>query len=347
MVHSSSTDGWRSWNAIKAAATCPTVWMTTWGGLFVMGLVLALPWQAWFADSTSHRYAIDELIRSLSASFSFDNGAATAQLDSQTAQSGAVLALAAVLLGIFAAGGWLVLFLDGGSGPKLHRFLTGGARHFWRFMRLWILLMVLLAGWYWLFYDDPWDTFVLSRWLRVPEYDYSRLETMHSELHVALLGWARDLIFGLGFAFLMTCGTYARTRMAYLSRYSSCLALLGALGMILRHPVRTMRPLVALFMFEALIVTLGLGWSVRSVGSLLGQAESWLIVLGLFLLGQLAVMLRELGRGAKYHVALHVQHSIRPRPVELPATSIGAPGGPQYPLDDDTESAADGFGATI
>ncbi|MFT5048617.1 MAG: hypothetical protein ACI8QZ_000004 [Chlamydiales bacterium] len=347
METNNSTDGGRSWTAIKAAAARPTVWISTWAALFAMGLALALPWQAWFADSTSHRYAIDELIASLTATFRVDTAAATAQLDSQTAQSGAVMALAAVMLGIFSAGGWLVIFLDGRDGPRLRRFLGGGARHFARFFRLWLLLMLLLGGWYWLFYEDPWDTFVLTRWLRVPEYDQGDLYTMDSELHVVALGWARDLLFGLGFAFFMACGTYARTRMAYLSRYSAFTALLGALGMILRHPIRTLRPLIALFVFEALFVTLALGWSVRAIGWQLGHGNSVFLVLALFLLGQLAVLLRELGRGAKYHAALHVVHAIRPRSDDPELTSIGGPGGPQYPIDENSEAATDGFGATI
>lgn len=348
-VKNEHTEGWISWRALKSSAGRPTLWLATWSVLSIMALAVALPWQSWFEGATAKRYAPGELLRSLPATFRFDHASELSQLGAHTAQSGAVLALGAILLGIFAAGGWLRIWLEADEGPRLRRFLTGGAHYFWRFLRVWFISMVVLAVWRWVLYGKPWDELVLSRWLRIPKDDYNALETLSSESHVVALGLARDTLFWIGFALVLTCGVYARTRMAMLKRFSAFSAMLASSGTILRRPIRTLRPMFGLFLYEILFVTVGLGWAVRGIGTQLGEDSSWLVLFALFAVGQLAVMLRELGRGAKYAASVEVLGGI------LPAAGaegeehegLGGPGGPQYPIDEDLPATGEGFGATV
>jgi hypothetical protein len=58
-------------------------------------------------------------------------------------------------------------------------------------------------------------------------------------------------------------------------------------------------------------------------------------LLGLFALGQAALLGRGILRGARYHAAAQVSKQLVPPPTEVDpwAGGVGGPGGPQYPID--------------
>ena len=316
--------GWLFRRGLTAALARPIPYLATWSILLVMAAALALPWQGWFENAADHRYQASELIETLSTTFRYDHRTAVSQLDSQTAELGSVLALLAVFVGIFSAGGWLTVFLERGEGRSLKRFLRGGTEHFWRFLRLWLMLMVLTGLWHWVFYGMPWKRLVLEGWLRVPKHDLGRLDTLDSEWHVAALGWARDGAFALLFVSTLAVGVYARARMAFFERHSAFKALFGALGSVLRRPIRTLRPLIAIFMVEGLLISLGAGYLVRWISGGLADGDTWTRLAGLFVVGQLAVLWREMSRGARYFVALEVLRSTN-RTEEASWPSLGGP----------------------
>ena len=282
----------------------------------------------------------DDLVHSLSASFRHDHAQGLSQLNDATANLGAVLAFLAMLVGVFAAGGWLQVILERTHGRSLRRFFMGGARYFGRFLRFFVLSAALLALWSWLVYGDPWDRWVLGEWQGVPEDDWGELETLGSELHVRWLGWLRDGVHAVGFLLILAWGTFTRTRMALLDGTSTLKAgVLTFFGM-LRHPIKTLRPLTLLFLLELLVVTVACGQFSLWLEEGLLERPSGGLVLAMLLTGLIALMFREIVRGARYHAAVKVSQEIvrRPPKLEDPWKAIGGPGGPQYPVDSDGES---------
>jgi hypothetical protein len=124
-------------------------------------LVVALPWYHELNDILTGRYPRGAQVHDLDAIFRADHRATLAALDEGSAHSGTLLACLAALLGIFFAGGWLQVILERTQGQSLRRFFLGGARYFWRFLRVWVLVLLVLAGLRWILYGMPWNEFVL------------------------------------------------------------------------------------------------------------------------------------------------------------------------------------------
>ena len=197
------------------------VWLMTWGATLLLSLVVALPWYSWFAGNVGQRYAPGKVSTFLDNIFRQDHREGLGEMNRMAAQSGAILAFLAILLGVFFAGGWLQIVLERTRGQSLRRFLYGGARYFWRFFRLLILTLLILALFGWVVYDLPFKESVLGAWLEVPEKDWGGLETLDSEGTVFAIRAGQDAVFAILFALTLTWGDYTRTRMALQDTYSA------------------------------------------------------------------------------------------------------------------------------
>lgn len=343
--------------SVRRILAGPPIWLLPTALLLLLALPVGMAWRAFFRDATAQRYypdrvvdaeeeapaqdaldhfLWDDLVYSLSPSFTTDHAEGLAELERSTAQGGAALGVLAMLLGVFSAGGWLQVILQRAHGRTLRRFFLGGARYFFRFLRLFLLHLVLYAVWRWLVYGPLWDEYVLGRWQGIPESDWARLETLPSERAALILNWTRDGVHALGFALILVWGTYTRTRMALLDGTSALKAGFLTAGAMLWHPLKTLGPMLSLFGLEILVVGIGLGRFSVWLEEGLSVKPSLGLVGAMGLVGVFALAVREILRGARYHSAVKVSQAIVRRPAKGPDPwrSIGGPGGPQYPVDD-------------
>lgn len=319
------------------------IWLVTWGVPFLLTLAVALPWYAWFEGHAGSRYAPGSLTAFLDNTFRYDHREDLGALNDSTAQIGAVLALATMLLGAFFAGGWLQVVLERTRGHSLRRFFYGGSRYFLRFVRVMLLTLCVLAFFGWVIYERPFEQWILSGEFGVPDKDLSRLESLDSEGTVFALRAGQDALYALLFALTVTWADYTRTRLALQNTYSALWGGLTTFFTMLRHPIRTLRPMIVLVLLEALVL-FALAWTMRWLqdGFLPAEGESsagiatvWVLLV----LGQVALMWRAIIRGARYHVSVGVSREIV-RPLMRPdpwKESIGGPGGPRYPLEEGDE----------
>ncbi|MEZ6003030.1 MAG: hypothetical protein R3F17_01455 [Planctomycetota bacterium] len=325
--------------SLRVAAARVSIWAGI-AGLFALGgLALARPWSQFFGGIDGHRYEAHEQFASLDVVFRHDQSAALSQLGQSTAQSAVVLALIAWLLGIFVAGGWLQVIAERAQTQVLRRFCAGGARHFLRFLRLSLLLLVALGLVRWLLYGPPFESLVLRKLLGLPATDLlpgRQMESIGSEATRDRVLWLRDGLMALSFLYLMALGYYARARMAVLSKRSAWAALGWAFGATLRAPLRTLGPLTGILLVELFVLTAILGPVSRWLNGRLAGGANLTTVWVLAGIGLLALVLREIARGARYHTALVVtKANIRSHVHPDPWQTIGAPGGPQYPVQQD------------
>jgi hypothetical protein len=301
-----------------------------------LALIPAVVFQSWMTSAVAHRYEPGSLVANLDTVFRFDQRQELGLVRAATSQLGAVLALLSMLIGCFAAGGWLQVFLERTHGESLRRFFFGGARYYWRFFRVLLCTIAVLALWSYLVYGAPWNTVVLNWMFHVPKSDYTKLETLASERTVVHLTWARDGVYALGFALVLVWSTYTRTRLALHDTSSAVWAGIASSVTCLRQPLRTLTPFAGLFVLEAVIV-LASGVFARKVEGALATRGDLAGVLLLFLIGTLALMWRVALRGARYHAAVAVSREVV-RPIARPdpwKESFGGPGGPRYPLGGD------------
>jgi len=309
------------------------LWLLTATFTLLLALVAATPWLAELRQLMGQRYAPGTLIHGLDEVFRFDTRVARSALEAGTRASGAALALVAMLAGVFTAGGWLQVFLERTEGHSLRRFFYGGARYFFRFLRVLFLTLLTLHLFGWLLYGKPWDMLVHGLLFGAPD---GKLEVLASESTVRKLGWVQDGLYLVLFALILVWGTYTRTRLALHDTTSVVWAGLCSWAMLVVHPVRTLRPMVMLLALEV-VVLLGLGWLTQRAQASLGPPGYWTPVLALFALTLLAILWRSVVRGAAYHAALSVSARIV-RPLARPdpwSESFGGPGGPRYPLGGD------------
>ncbi len=335
--HTTTTDSLLFLHAIRGVLGRTPLWLLVSSVIFLLTLPVAIPRFNWFQAATSHRVEPGALVHSLSTVFRQDHREALGALDASTASAGAILLLIAGLLSVFAAGGWLQVILERTYGQSLRRFFYGGARYFWRFFRFWILTLVVLAGLRWILYEWPWNTLVLQVLLDVPKADFARLESLESEAGVRWLGFAQDGIFAVGFVLVvLVWGPLSRTRVALHDTSSAVWAGLCSAFTILRHPVKTMRPILALLLLEACVVTWLAGKITRWLDEGLEASPSRSTIVMLMVVSLLALIWREILRGARYYASVQVSRElVRPLSRPDPWKSIGGPGGPQYPVGGD------------
>lgn len=330
--------------AVRLSLGRPPVWLVVWLLEALLALAPALLLHDWLRSAIAHRYEPGSLFGNLDATFRFDHRQETETFDATMGTLGAVLAMLAILFGTFSAGGWLQVFLERTHGHSLQRFFLGGARYFWRFFRLTIVTILALSAITWLVQGPAWNLVVLKWICRLPSSDFERLETLTSEVSAFLLRAAQQLVYALSIALLLVWGDYSRTRLALHDTASAVWAGLCTAWTILRHPVRTLRPMAGLFVVEvALVVSAGaLSRAVeeslgRSLGSSPGTRSGLLGVVLLLALGQIALLWRVVLRGSRYHAAVQVSREVV-RPISRPdpwRASLGPEGGPRYPIGGD------------
>ena len=326
--------------ALNGAIGRTAVWVSCWLIFELLALTVAMGWFDWMSGSIGHRYAPGSLMTDLGANFRIDHGESMGAASEYAAGLGATLAFLALLFGAFTGGGWLQIVLERTEGRSLRRFFGGGARFFWRFLRLMVLQMLLLALLGWIVYEMPWNELVLGRWFDVPKGDYSELETLDSEATVRTLGWVQDGLFATLFALVSAWSLYSRTRLALHDTQSALWAGICTLATLFRHPIRVLRPLVLLFAVDLGVVLL-CGRLLSGFEDGLGPETGFATLAAIFAIGRFAVAIRHLTRGARYYAAVHVSRELV-RPIAKPdpwKESIGGPGGPRYPLEDDEFAA--------
>ena len=324
---------------IRQALGRAPLWLCTWAIMLLLSLILAAPWVAQMSAMTAHDYAPGSVLGSMDETFRFDQRASLEGLRGQVGASAAFLALVAMLVGIFSAGGWLQVFLERTSGHSVRRFLWGGAKYFWRFLRLWFLSILCISILTWICHGWPWR-FALQLLLDVQE---GELETLGSETAALWVEWTQDGLFGLGIALLLVWGDYTRTRMALHNSSSSVWAGLCTFFMLLLHPVRCLRPLLVIFLLEWGVITLVGKWS-WSLNTNLGAESGAGSLLLLFAVGQAALLWQAISRAARYAAAVRVSRALV-APIARPdpwGSRVGGPGGPQYPID-----VSDDYGVSI
>ncbi len=335
--------------AMRAAFLRPKLWGATWIVLLLLSMIPAMQTSGAISRMVGNRYASSDAARDLDPSMSSptvglseifrqDHRGALSSLDSSISQGGAVLALIAILFGVFAAGGWLQVTFEQPDRQTLRRFGFGGARYFGRFLRVAILMLLALSLVRWIYFGEPWKRLVYGAILEVPKTDWGRLETLESEAQVVRLAWIQEGLFTLAFAKVLAWGIYTRTRLALRDSRSVIGAAIATGFTMMRHPIQTMRPLALLLTLEAVMVIGFFGWWMETIdGRFINDPNGW-HVLAMFGVAQLALIWRQVTRGAYYHAAGRVSQALihptdrRPDPW---AQTIGGPGGPQYPVSDD------------
>lgn len=322
--------------ALRVTLGRAPVWCVVWAFELAPALVPAIAWGAWMSDATAHRYAPGSLFADLGTVFRFDHREPLALIDDTNARTGAVLAVLVMLAGCFSAGGWLQVFLERTQGHSLRRFFMGGARYFWRFVRVLLLTVLSLALIDYLVYGAPWKLVVL-RWLcNVPTADFDKLETLTSEASVFAIRFAQNALYALLFGLVLVWGDYTRTRLALHDTGSAVWAGLCTWFTLARHPIKTFGPMLWLGAIE-LVIVIGSGTFARKIeGDLAANPD--LLGVGLLLtIGQFALLWRVILRGARYHAAVQVSRKVV-RPISRPdpwKASFGPPSGPRYPLGGD------------
>ncbi|MCB9914205.1 MAG: hypothetical protein H6828_03520 [Planctomycetes bacterium] len=318
------------------------IWLVTWFALFVLSLIVALPWYDWFHDNVGQRYAPGQVTGYLDETFRLDHKDGLALLNEATAQIAAVLAFVSMLLGVFFAGGWLQVILERTRGHSLRRFFYGGSRYFPRFFRVLLLTLCVLALIGWVVYGTPFQAWVLEGQFGLEGKLRGKFDELDSESTAFALRLGQDLVYALCVSLTLTWAEYTRTRMALQNTYSALWGGLTTFFTMLRHPFLTLRPMVVLLVAEALVL-FGLAWLGQWVGdgflgedgASAGVGRVWVLLV----LVQLGLMWRSVIQGARYHVTVGVSQAIV-RPLMRPdpwKESIGGPGGPRYPLEEGDE----------
>lgn len=322
-------------HALRGALGRTPLWLLCWFVPLVAALALAVPWASWFGGAVDHAYEPGSVLASMDETFRFDHREDLGRLRDVGSLSVAALGFFMMLFGVFAAGGWLQVVLQRTSGHSMRRFLWGGARYYWRFLRVWILVCCVLSLAGWLMHGWVWETLVLDLVFGATDGD---LDVLDSELSATWLIWLQAGLFALVVALVRVWSDYTRTRLALHDTSSSIWAGLCTLGLLLRYPVKTLRPFAWILAIEMLVV-FGLGRVSWSINEDLGpESTLWTVAL-LFALGQLALIWQSISRGARYYAAVHVSNELV-QPLAQPdpwAKRVGGPGGPQYPLDDSDE----------
>jgi hypothetical protein len=242
--------------ALRGLALAGLCWRW-WGIAALLELALALPpallWQQWLGSAIGSRYEPGELFANLSTTFRFDHREGLGALDANASLWLGFAALLAMLLGIFFAG-WAQLAFDDGEGKVIARAGQGARRFFWRYVRVWLVTLVLLSLWSWALFDWPWKKLVLDWILRLPESNGDRLEALTSEWSAVALRVAQAALYALGVALLLVCADYARLRIAWKDGRSALAGWIGAAALLLRTPVRALRPVAVIFVLEVAIL---------------------------------------------------------------------------------------------
>ena len=329
--------------ALNAAIGRTPIWMLIWAVTAVASLAVSYSQFGWYEQALDHRYEPGSMVYTLGAipgvsdrvdpGFHTDHGADLDLLGSATGRLGAVAAFLMILFGVFSAGGWLQIILERTEGHSVRRFFYGGSCYFWRFFRVMLMGLLALSLWGWAFYGWPWERLVLGGWLGIEDFDHGRLETLDSAWGAWLVGTVQAGMMATAFGLTLTWTDYSRTRIALHDTRSAFGAGLWTFFTILRHPIKTLRPMLALLVVEGVVIA-GASLLAHAVEENLIEGPTTLRWVVLPALGMVVMMWRVMTRGARYQAAVVVSRSVV-RPLSRPdpwKQSVGGPGGPRYPI---------------
>jgi hypothetical protein len=324
---------WTFLTALRVTLGRPPLWLLTAFAPICFAIIIALPWHSWFQGSIGNQYAPGSQLASLDATFRQDHAESLGVLSAQSAVAASAFAFLLMLVGVFAAGGWLQVFLERTEGHSVHRFFYGGSRYFWRFFRLLLLVLLLLGLGDYAIYKEVLGAGMLERIFGVEGGD---LTTLDSEAVARRYSWALDATFLLWFGLVLTWADYTRTRLAYLGSRSVLWAGTLTLFTLLTRPITALRPMLGLMVCE-LVVAVGLGYGVSSINHSFDETSGLGAVAMLFGLSVLAILWRTVVRAARYHSAVQVTREVvEPYGVDDPwSDSVGGPGGPRYKIGDE------------
>ena len=322
--------GWVSLTALRVTLGRVPLWLMCALVPMVFAALAALPWLIWFQDTLANSYAPGSLVAWLDSNFRTDHAAALGDLRASTGALTSGFAVLMILIGIFCAGGWLQVFLERTEGHSVNRFFFGGARYFWRFFRVFLAVLVLLGAGSFLIYGDLWNEHVLERLFGLED---GKLEDAATERIARRVTWLRDGLFLLWFGLVLTWASYVRTRLAFLQSRAVVWAGIATFFTMLLRPVATLRPVLALLIFEvAVLVPLGYLSASLNHGF---EADHGLGMVGtLFAITVVVELWRTVVHAARYHACVQVTRTIcEPLGVDDPwENTVGGPGGPRYPV---------------
>ncbi len=292
-----------------------SAWLTAACATILLALFGALPWFGATSRMIDHHYQPGSLVRELDETFRIDNRVALDALNAQGRASAAGLAFLAMLVGAFCAGGWLSLFTEDRRGSDWIHFCRGGARYFWRFVRLLVLTLLSFQLIGWLVYDDPWKSIVQEKIVGVTD-----LEQLKSELSMRILGWTQDALYLALFALILAWGDVTRTRMARIDSSSAIASGLRTWATIFERPVFVLRPLVLITAIELAVMLLA-GVARHWVEAPLGADSGIAPILLLAAITAAVIGVRSILRGARYSASLETWRALEP---ELDPDSSGA-----------------------
>lgn len=345
--------GWIFLRALTWSFRRVPVWIVCWFALLILALAATIPWFSAFDSMIGERYEhsaiMTNLFRSFTAAdgsladatFFSDNADRLSALNTNTARVAAVSGFLAMLWGAFAAGGWLQITLGKKRGKYIKRFFLGGTRYFGRFFRLLIVVLIKLSVLGWLLYGMPWNELVLKRMYGVPKSDWGSLETLTSEDTVVQLAWTQAGIYALGAFGILTWARYTRTRIALHDTSSVVWNGFLTFFTMLRHPIKTLRPMILLLAVEALVLYGGALLLLRLEAGLTGNPDYDRVLL-IVLVAQALFAFRAIVNGARTHAAVGASQAVV-RPLMRPdpwKSSVGGPGGPRYPIEDGDDEYA-------
>lgn len=331
-VEESTTERSVFLEALGSAASRVPLWFVAGLMPLIPPLAMALFWHEGLHSAMDHRYQSGTLRDSLSATFRADHATILRILGDGTGRALAIASFAAFLGGIFCAGGWLQIFLERTRGHSLRRFVFGGARYFFRFFRLslWVLLVLGLV--HELMYKGAWESLVDGRLFGIVDGD---TEAVGSEKTVVHREWLRALVHYVLFSAVLSWAEYSRARIALQDSSSVTAAAIASLWLIIRHPIRTLRPLFLIFLIGHAVL-FGLYYVSNSINKDVGETSGLLpiVALGAITIG--ALLWREILRGSRYAATVSLTTELL-RKREPAKRSIGGPGGPRYPIAEDGE----------
>lgn len=319
-------------SSLKASLARPSLWLFTWGVILVASFPFAFAYHQGVTKALSNNYAPGSQLGWFTTDFFRDHASELESLSTSASTGFGILALLMPLVGAFFAGGWLQILLERTSGRSLRRFLWGGARTFWRFVRVWLFFLAFFLLVSWLFYGVVFDKYVLS------PFGANVAEDLPREDYAFWWKVLQATLLAISYFKLKVWATYTRTRLALLNTRSVMVAGIACWWMMLRHPMRTFGPMLLLLLVQLPVVGL-MGFVSADLDGGLDSTSGWRVILVMFALNQVALLWGEILFGARYSAAVQVCRSLIRASVEPDpfADRVGGPGGPQYPIDDSDE----------
>jgi hypothetical protein len=323
----------RSLRALLVALRTPCAWLPFAIVPVALAAVPALAWSRWFARASQSRATDAQLLPALDETFRFDHRAGIADLAASSGATGAWLALIALLLGCACAGGALALLVEPRGPRALARFAAGAADKWPCFVRIALLEIALLALAGWLLHGMPWRVLVLEVLCGLPGGDPQEFA---SEASAVRIGWLRDGLTALCFAAATLWAVHTRTRVALGDSRSALTTGARAAWLLLRRPLRTLLPAAVIALAQVVAVcALGAFANARNHHFAVEGAAAQIAVLATCTL--LALAIGAITRVAQYALAAELVRELVPMLAspDAPPAGVGAPGGPQYPIDGD------------